>query len=164
MGLQLPGELVSILGMLGYDWPTSDEERLFQLGQLWVEFAPKMEAAGAAALASASTYFANNQGEAAQAFQAWWNGADSPANALAQGIPGASLVGAGIMVCAGVVLALKIQVIVQLAILAVQIAQAIATAAVTFGASLLEIPVFKMITSLILDQLIAMAVEAVLNG
>ena len=37
--------------MLGYDWPTSDEERLFQLGQLWVEFAPKLEAAGAAALA-----------------------------------------------------------------------------------------------------------------
>ncbi|MFG2106439.1 WXG100-like domain-containing protein [Micromonospora chersina] len=155
---------MSILGMLGYDWPTSDEEKLFHLGQLWVEFAPKMEAAGAAALASASAYWENNQGEAAQAFQAWWNGTDSPANTLAQGIPGASLVGAGIMVCAGVVLALKIQVIVQLAILAVQIAQAIATAAVTFGASLLEIPVFKMITSMILDQLIGMAVEAVLNG
>ncbi|MFF4880918.1 hypothetical protein [Micromonospora sp. NPDC000668] len=164
MGLQLPGELVSILGMLGYDWPTSDEEKLFQLGHLWVEFAPKMEAAGAAALASGSAYWDNNQGEAAQAFQTWWNGADSPANALQQGIPGASLVGAGLMVCAGVVLALKIQVIVQLAILAVQIAQAIATAVATFGASLLEIPVFKMITSLILDQLIGMAVEAVLNG
>ncbi|MEK8104357.1 hypothetical protein NKG94_02855 [Micromonospora sp. M12] len=87
MGLQLPGELVSILGILGYDWPTSDEQRLFQLGQLWVEFAPKMEAAGAAALASGSAYWENNQGEAAQAFQAWWNGSESPANALQQGIP-----------------------------------------------------------------------------
>lgn len=164
MGMQLPGELVSILGMLGYDWPASDEEQLFQLGQLWMEFAPKMEAAGVEALASASSYWQQNQGDAATAFQAWWNGAESPASALAQGVPGASLVGAGLTVCAGVVLALKIQVIVQLAILAVQIAVATASAVVTFGASLLQIPIAKIATSLILDQLIGMAVEAVLNG
>lgn len=48
--------------------------------------------------------------------------------------------------------------------LAVQIAQAIATAAVTFGASLAQIPIFKAITGLIIDQIIGYTIEAVLNG
>lgn len=75
-----------------------------------------------------------------------------------------NVISIGLMIAAGVVLALKIQVIVQLILLAIQIAQAIATAAVTFGASLLEIPIFKTITGFIVDQLINMAIEAVLNG
>ncbi|MGV9214980.1 hypothetical protein ACTFTM_24215 [Micromonospora sp. RB23] len=164
MGLQLPGELVGLLGMLGYDWPTSDEEKLFQLGRLWIDFAPRIEEAGAAAMAAASPVWSENQGQAADAFRNWWNNADNAPQALQQGPAGASLLGAGLIVCAGVVLALKIQVIVQLAILAVQIAQAIATAVATFGASLLEIPIFKIATSLILDQLVSLAIDAVLNG
>lgn len=69
------------------------------------------------------------------------------------------------MICAGIVLALKVNVIVQLTLLAIQIAQAIATAAVTFGASLLEIPIFKkIITGVIIDQLLNYATEAVLGG
>lgn len=75
-----------------------------------------------------------------------------------------NIIGIGLIVAAGVVLALKIQVIVQLVLLAIQIAQAIATAVATFGASLLEIPIFKMITGMIIDQLIGMATDAVLNG
>ncbi|WP_433650306.1 hypothetical protein ACQP2C_28230 [Micromonospora zamorensis] len=74
------------------------------------------------------------------------------------------MIGAGLMVCAGIVLALKINVIVQLTLLAIQIAQAVATAAVTFGASLLEIPIFKLITGALIDQLLNMATEAVLGG
>ncbi|MEE3920570.1 hypothetical protein V2I01_27060 [Micromonospora sp. BRA006-A] len=56
------------------------------------------------------------------------------------------LLGAGLIICAAIVLALKIAVIVQLAILAFEVAQAIATAVVTFGASLAEIPIFQIIT------------------
>jgi hypothetical protein len=74
------------------------------------------------------------------------------------------MVGAGLMVCAGIVLALKINVIVQLTMLVIEIAQAIATAVVTFGASLLEIPLFKEITQLIIDQLLNMAIDKVLGG
>ncbi|RKR92111.1 hypothetical protein BDK92_6543 [Micromonospora pisi] len=164
MGLQLPGELVSILGMLGYDWPTSDEEQLFRLGELWLSFAPQIEAAGAAADMSAAQMWEQNQGEAVSAFQNWWKGEGNALDTLQQGVTGATLVGAGLIVCAVIVLALKIQIIVQLVILAIQIAQAIATAVATFGASLLEIPIFKQITSMILDQLVSMATEAVLNG
>ena len=72
--------------------------------------------------------------------------------------------GLSLTIAAGVVLALKVQVIVQLVMLAFQIAQAIATAAVTFGASLVQIPIFKTITGIIVDQLIGMAIDMVLNG
>jgi hypothetical protein len=68
------------------------------------------------------------------------------------------------MICSGVVLALKINVVVQLTLLAIEIAQAITTAVATFGASLLEIPIFKSITGLILEQLLAFATEAILGG
>ena len=74
------------------------------------------------------------------------------------------MIGMGLFVAAGVVLILKINIIIQLIILTIQIAQATATAAVTFGASLAEIPIFKTITQLILDQLFGLAFEALLNG
>jgi len=67
------------------------------------------------------------------------------------------------MVCAGIILALKISVITQLIILIVQIAQAIVAAVATAGASLLEIPVFRAITKLILDRLQDMAISKVLG-
>jgi hypothetical protein len=79
-------------------------------------------------------------------------------------VTASNIIGAGLMVCAGIVLALKINVIVQLVQLAIEIASAIAEAVATFGASLLEIPIFKEITSLIIDQLINMALEAIFSG
>jgi hypothetical protein len=39
MGLQLPSELVSLLSMLGYNWPQADEEKLFEMGHAWLNFA-----------------------------------------------------------------------------------------------------------------------------
>src|SRR5262249_32010549 len=36
MGLELPGELVTVLGWIGYDWPDSDETALFEMGQSWM--------------------------------------------------------------------------------------------------------------------------------
>ena len=58
---------------------------------------------------------------------------------------------------------MKINVIVQLTILLIQIIQAIATAAPTFGASLLEIPVFKKLTDIVLGVLIDQAIGVVLG-
>ncbi len=73
-------------------------------------------------------------------------------------------IGAGLMACAGIVLAVKIDVIVQLVSLAIEIIEATATAPVTFGASLLEIPVFKEITGLLINLLINLALNAVMGG
>jgi hypothetical protein len=164
MGLQPPGELVSLLGMLGYSWPEADEEKLFEMAQHWLDLSGTVTAISTEAQGHGSSVVAANAGEAIAAFQSRWSGQDAPITNLADGATAAQGVGLGLMVAAGVVLALKISVIVQLVMLAIQIAQAIATAVVTFGASLLEIPIFKMITSMILDQLLGFAMQALLNG
>jgi hypothetical protein len=164
MSITLPSELVSILQMLGYDWPTSDEDKLYELGQAWMGFSGTMQTATSSANQAAQPIWEGNQGTAIEAFRNWWNSEDSAPQVLGRASGGAQVVGIGLMICAGIVLALKISVITQLAILAFQIAQAIATAVVTFGASLAEIPIFKIITSKILDLLIDRAIAAVLGG
>ncbi|MEV6347642.1 hypothetical protein [Actinoplanes sp. NPDC051851] len=155
---------MSVIAMLGYDWPTSDEEKLFQLGQEWITFGQEIGVTVGDASRVASSVWSVNSGSAVTAFQNWWSHEDSPNATLADSANGAIAAGAGLIVCAAIVLALKIQVIVQLAVLVIEIAQAIATAVATFGASLLEIPIFKIITSAVLDQLIDMATNAVLGG
>jgi hypothetical protein len=164
MGLQLPGELVSLLGMLGYDWPESDEEKLFKMGGSWLGFAGKLGQPVGEAHGHAQQVWTGNHGEGIEAFRKAWSHEDAPAPALEDAGTAASIIGAATMVCAAIVLVLKINVIIQLIMLAIQIFQAIATAVATFGASLLEIPFFKIITSFIIDQLIDLALQAILNG
>jgi hypothetical protein len=164
MGLTLPGELVSLLQMLGYNWPESDETRLFHLAGEWTGMADRISGSVERLNSAARTILDNNKGDSIAAFSSEWEDDESAPRNIADTAQPANIIGIGLMVAAGVVLALKIQVIVQLILLAIQIAQAIATAVATFGASLLEIPIFKIITGFIIDQLIGMAIDAVLNA
>lgn len=150
--------------MLGYNWPEGDEEKLFRMGQSWVGFSGDFIAPLGDVDSHAQRVWTENQGGGIDAFRNVWSGSDSPKTNLEDGSTAATMIGAGLFVCAGIVLALKINIIVQLISLAIEIAQAIATAVVTFGASLAEIPIFKEITSLIIDQLINLALEAILGG
>lgn len=161
MGLQLPGELVTVLGMIGLNWPESDEEKLFELGRVWTGLAEPVRAAAADSGAAAQRVWQDNTGPAVESFHRYWSehGADG---ALELGADAVTILGVGLMVYAAIVLALKINVIVQLTILAVEIAQAIATAGPTFGASLAEIPVFQQLTRTIVENLIWEVVGAIL--
>jgi hypothetical protein len=163
VGIQLPGELADLLNEFGYTWPKADEERLFELGQLWVGFGGTAQQISELADAAAEQAWTGNTGAAIEAFQQKWSGDKAAAAVLHDGATGAEVVGAALFVCAGIVLALKINVIVQLTILAIEIIQAIATAAPTFGASLLEIPAFKKLTDLAINFIISKALEAILG-
>lgn len=163
MGLQLPGELISLLGMLGYTWPEADETKLFELGSTWMGFSGTIQGVASDADSAAQQVWSGNKGADIDAFQKAWGEDDAPTRILQDAGTGATAVGACFFLCAGIVLALKIQVIVQLVMLAIQIAQAIATAVVTFGASLAEIPIFKEITGMIIDMLIDQAINALLG-
>ncbi|GIF12663.1 hypothetical protein [Actinoplanes teichomyceticus] len=158
MSLQLPGELASLLDMLGYTWPAAAEDRLFEMGQAWIRFSATIGDIVADADAAAGAVWAQNAGQDIAAFQQWWGSADSPAPVLTDGATAAVLTGTGLIICGAVVLALKVAVIVQLTILAIQIAQAIAAAGPTFGASLLEIPIFQQITRELVGNLIHEAI------
>ncbi|WP_218126530.1 hypothetical protein [Glycomyces sambucus] len=150
--------------MLGYDWPEPDEEKLYNLGDTWTNLADQITGAIDKLDAAAKTVIDNNIGEEIAAFKSEWEDGESAVRNIADIGEPSNIISIGLMIAAGVVLALKMQMIVQLITLAIQIAQAIATAVVTFGASLLEIPIFKMITSKLIDMLLDMAIESVLNG
>jgi hypothetical protein len=164
MGLQLPGELRSLLDILGYTWPEADETKLIEMGQSWIAFSGRLGTIVDDAGTTASTVWTQHTGGDITAFQGWWAGDDSPARSLSDGVTAAVITGTGLMICGMIVLALKIAVIVQLVVLAVQIAQAIATAAVTFGASLLEIPIFQQLTRTIVGNLVQEALWQLLDG
>jgi hypothetical protein len=164
VGLSIPGELSSLLSTLGYTWPQADEEKLFELGRMWSGFGGEISDIVQDASTAAQRVWNNNKGDAVSVFQQAWNRPDEAVAVLQEGAQGAQIVGICSMVCASIVLALKINVIVQLTILAIQIAQAIATAVVTFGASLAQIPIFKIITQKLLDILIDQAIGMLLNG
>ncbi|MDA1367470.1 hypothetical protein J2S68_004710 [Glycomyces algeriensis] len=162
--MSLPSELTSLLSMLGYDWPESDETKLYDLGDTWTKLSDQITGAIDQLEDAARTVTDNNISKDIDAFRSEWEDGESAVRNIADIGEPSNIISIGLMIAAGVVLALKLQMIVQLVTLAIQIAQAIATAVVTFGASLLEIPIFKMITSMLIDQLLNMAIEAVLNG
>jgi hypothetical protein len=163
MGLMLPGELVTLLQDLGYNWPEADEEKLFDLGNLWIGFAGQLAPFAEQADAAAAKVWNQNTGDAVAAFQTHWQAPDSAVSSLRDSVTGAQMVGPLVIVAAAVVLALKINVIVQLVILAIEIIEALATAGPTFGASLLEIPVFKEITNRLINLVISLATDAILG-
>ncbi|MFG3342453.1 hypothetical protein [Glycomyces sp. NPDC048151] len=162
--MSLPSELTSLLSMLGYDWPESDETKLFDLGNNWTNLSDKISGAIDQLEDAARGVIDGNVSKDIDAFRSEWEDGESAVRNIADINEPSNIVSIGLMIASGVVLALKMQMIVQLVTLAIQIAQAIATAVATFGASLLEIPIFKMITSMLIEQLLNMAIEAVLNG
>jgi hypothetical protein len=163
VGLQLPGGLAVLLQDLGYNWPMSDESKLFNMGGGWLNHVGTMDQPIGEANAHATTV-GQFKGDGIQAFSNAWNAKDAPHNNLLDGKTGGTIIGAGLMICSGIVLALKINVIVQLVQLAIEIVEALATAPETFGASLAEIPVFKEITSRLVNLCVSLAMNAVLGG
>jgi hypothetical protein len=163
MGIMLPGELADLLNELGYTWPKSDETKMFELGQRWLELAGTLQQIVEEGEAAARRVLDDNSGTAITAFGQRWSAEQSAIPVLRDGAVGAQLVAATLFVCAIIVLALKINVIVQLTLLLIAIIQAIATAGPTFGASLLEVPLFKKLTDIAINILIDQAIGVVLG-
>jgi hypothetical protein len=162
-GLDLPSGLITFLNDLGFTWPDADEVRLVQVGQAWVDLQGALAPHLVAANAAAASVWTANSGTDIDAFRLAWAADGAAADTLTKDMSGVGIVGALIIVCAGVVLTLKIWVIAQLALLAAAVVEAVATAPLTFGASLLEIPVFKEIADRVINALIGKAVAALLG-
>jgi hypothetical protein len=161
--LMLPGELANLLNMLGYTWPKSDEVKMFELGQEWMDFGGKLKQIHGQAVPHAEKFTLENVGADIEAFKQKWTDKDAGQKVVEDGGTGSMVVGGGLFVAAGLVLALKITVIVQLTILAIQIASAIAAAVPTFGASMAWIPVAKKIADMALNLAIDQVINALLG-
>jgi hypothetical protein len=158
MSLMIPGALADLLNELGYFWPKTQEVEVFDLGQDWLAFGGDVQGLTAQLTPHADRVGTDNQSEAIEAFKTLWAAEDSGPTIAGDGGTGSMVTGACLFVAAALVLVLKITVIVQLIILVVQIIQAIAAAAVTFGGSLLSIPVFKKLTGMAIDLLVGRVV------
>jgi hypothetical protein len=161
--LDLPPEVAGLLNDLGYLWPEVDETKLLDLGRQWLALGDTLRQIEQRADAAVRTAVSDNTGDAITAFQAKWNGDKSAAKVLDKAANGTPVVGVALFVCAGIVLALKINVIIQLTILLMEIIEAIATAPETFGGSLLEIPVFKKLADMAINFIINEALGAILG-
>ena len=142
MGLELPGYVTEPLSWIGMTWPEADEDKLFESGQTWLNYGASLRSQAQQANSIAQKIPAEHQGEAVDQFTQWWNADDGPGKNLDENAAAAELIGAGLIVMAGITLALKIAYIAQLVILAIEVAQAIATAFFSFGATTAEIPGF----------------------
>ena len=133
--MTLPAELTEPLGWVGLTWPEADEELLFEAGQRSIAYGAQLAQIAQRADGAASGVWGSNSGDAVDAFHDWWTREDGPARRLAEDAAAATLIGAALVAFAVITLALKIAFIVQLILLAIEVAQAIATAFVTFGAT-----------------------------
>jgi hypothetical protein len=161
MGLQLPGWLTEPLGWIGLTWPDADEELLLQAGRDWIAFSGRLHAMAQASNSSAEDVWSRNEGTAVKAFETWWAGADGPGMRLAEDAIAAGMIGCALCLFAAVTLALKIAFVVQLTTLAIEVAQAIATAVASFGATTAEVPGFIAATRVFCRRLVKQAVEHV---
>jgi hypothetical protein len=162
--LQLPSELTMFLNVIGYRWPESNEVKLFQMGQRWMKFGGELNQVLDTAERGASQVWSQNSGQDIAKFAEHWKHSEGPAKVLKDAANAAQLIGTGMCVISAIILALKVQMIVQLVQLMIQTLQAIAMAVATYGASLSWIPIYNQITSRLVGLLIDQVVERLLNA
>ncbi|MDG4789345.1 hypothetical protein O7626_26050 [Micromonospora sp. WMMD1102] len=160
MGIELPSSLVDLLSTIGFRWPESDETKLLELGRAWSGLSGQLDAQVAAANGAAAEVWTAGRGELADVFRTSWTRDAAPAQRLAGGASGADIVGAGLMTCAAIVLALKINIIAQATLTVLAIAAAIATGGLAAaGAAALREACRRA-----LDWLLNEAIMKIVNG
>ncbi|GIF04268.1 WXG100-like domain-containing protein [Actinoplanes siamensis] len=146
MTITLPPELIEPLSWIGLEWPEADEDQLQADGRAWIEHGTRMRAHAEQATATARQVWLANEGAGVEAFERWWNGEDGPGRHLTEAATAAELIGGALIAMAGVTIGLKAAFLAQLTALAIEVGQAVATATVTAGATLAEIPAWIALT------------------
>ncbi|MGX1477888.1 UNVERIFIED_CONTAM: hypothetical protein RKD50_006696 [Streptomyces canus] len=135
MGVVLPSELDAALDLIGISWPNVDEDDYRDMAQAMREFADDIDDGAADAHAAISDLIGTNEGLAVQALEMHWSkvkGTHLTNLAEAGRLAATALDGVAVLIEGA-----KLAAIVQLGILAAEIAAAIAAAPVTLGLSTL---------------------------
>ncbi|WP_214321194.1 WXG100-like domain-containing protein [Nonomuraea sediminis] len=151
MGVRLPSELAVLLNELGFLWPEVDEQSLYRMAVAWIEFGGRLGGVTEWADDAARAVRDHNEGPAIGAFLSAWTEENAPRTVASEGVTGARVTAVSLVVCAALVLALKIVIIVQLSALLVRIGLALASSAATAGGSLLSIPLHKKLTGVLVN-------------
>jgi hypothetical protein len=146
MTITLPSELTEPLSWIGLEWPEADEDQLQADGQVWIDHGTRLRLHAERSTETARKVWMDNEGASIEAFERWWNDADGPGRHLQEAATAAEIIGGALIAMAGVTIGLKVAFIAQLSALAFEVGQAMATATVTAGATLAEIPIWIGIT------------------
>ncbi|MEU2793530.1 PE-PGRS family protein [Streptomyces sp. NPDC007100] len=155
-----------MLDLLGYSWPEADEDKLAECGQAWLEFAVQVGLTDGRGGAAAGEVVSVSSGDAVGRFaEAWGDFSGGPGSYFADAQIAANVVGIAFEVAAAAVLLAKVEVIVQLVVLAVELIAAQAAAPFTLGLSevgaLGVTQATRLIGRRLLDELKGKVVEAV---
>ncbi|MFC5639227.1 toxin glutamine deamidase domain-containing protein [Streptomyces bullii] len=168
--MMLPDELEWVLEMLGYKWPTANEDKLRDCAELWRKFGDDVTELHTRANTVAGTVVAHNAGDSIDAFRKTYkkfDGGDGSDGYLANAAQAAYLIANVLEACAYLVEFAKWAVIAQLIALAIQIAAAAAAAPVTFGLSSVAgmgaTQAARVIVRRILDELKQAMIEALIE-
>ncbi|MDI3420749.1 toxin glutamine deamidase domain-containing protein [Streptomyces luteolus] len=164
----LPDELEWVLEMLGFTWPTADEDKLVQSAEVWEKFAQDVTDLRANANTSASTVMSHNTGDSIDKFKKTYDKFDTGGDGYLQdAAQAATIIAFALRGAAMLVITCKIAVIVQLIALAIQIIAAAAASIVTFGlsnaASMAATAITRITVRQILDALKDALVEAIIE-
>ncbi|MFF5255149.1 WXG100 family type VII secretion target [Streptomyces leeuwenhoekii] len=133
MGVVLPDELAWVLDLIGIEWPNVDEDEFREMADDLRAFAEEVDDGRAGTHQAVQRLLSENSGVAIEAFQAHWNKVNS--EHLANLGEGARLLANGLDGAATLIAGAKGAAIVQLGILAAEVAAAQAAAPITLGLS-----------------------------
>jgi hypothetical protein len=162
--LKLPGFVVQGMYDLGvFDVPDGDICGMVKVASAWDTHGSRAAGPPRKALAAAEQVWNNNKSAAVDAFRQEFTGPHAPVANLTDASSGARGIGIGVLAGAGILGSLMVLDIAQVTWMLIAIAEAVATAIVTFGGSLLEILGIKEVTTAALNTGINTAANAVMG-
>ncbi|MFG2138294.1 toxin glutamine deamidase domain-containing protein [Streptomyces sp. NPDC048650] len=160
----LPDALEWVLEMLGFNWPTADEDKLMDSAQKWRDFSAGVEGLQHQGVKSAGNVLSANTGDSIDGFQTTWDKFAGGSGYLDDARNAADAIAIALDAAAGLVIGMKVAVIAQLAILAAEIIAAQAAAPFTFGLSEIGAAAATGATRLIVRKLIKEAAKQLLDA
>lgn len=164
MAIMLPGEVSYLLNMLGFEWPEGNEDTVFDYAKRWMSYGDEVGSSNELATSAETHVMENNYGPAMEAFSTQLNEAEGIKEVAQKLAQAGNITGGCLLFVGGLIIALKIAFVVNLCILAYQIAAAISAAAATFGASLAWIPVAKEICRRLIELALNLILEQLMGG
>ncbi|UQA95491.1 toxin glutamine deamidase domain-containing protein [Streptomyces halobius] len=131
----LPNSVEWVLEMLGFNWPTADEDKLIECAQVWRQFAAEVEGHQSRGATYAANVLGANAGDSVEGFSKAWEKFSGGSGYFDDAAQAAEVIAFTFEAAAALVIGMKIAVITQLVILAAEIIAAQAAAPFTLGLS-----------------------------
>ncbi|MFJ8951127.1 toxin glutamine deamidase domain-containing protein [Streptomyces sp. NPDC102381] len=164
VALMLPNGLEWLLEMCGFDWPTGDEDKMMECANTWRQFAADVTDLQSRGLTAAGNVLAENAGDSIDGFNKTWEKFAGGSGYFDDARQGAELIAICMDAAAMLIIGLKIAVIAQLVILAVEIAAAQAAAPFTLGLSEIGAMGAAAATRMILRKLLKEIAQQILQA